>query len=144
MKINLRMESESDYQQITYVNDKAFAQKNEGLLVEKLRERKEFIPDLSRIAIYNGQVIGHILFFPVFIQGEKQKHPSLSLAPMSVLPAYQKKQIGSQLVETGLDVARKSDFPSVLVLGHPEYYPRFGFETASHYGIYPPWDGIPD
>ena len=69
--------------------------------------------------------------------------PSLSLAPMAVDPEYQNRGIGSRLVEEGLEKARESGFTSVVVLGHPTFYPRFGFVNASNWSITSPWD-LPD
>ncbi len=139
----IRPETEKDFTSITKVNDLAFGQSNEGRLIEKLRKTPEFVSDLSLVAVYNQQIVGHILFYPITINDGNTKYTSLALAPMSVLPEYQKKGIGSELVKQGSNKARDLGYGSVIVLGHAEYYPRFGFKLAGLYGIKPPFD-VPD
>lgn len=143
MKATIRQEKVSDFEGIKKVNDLAFGQENEGVLVEKLRENPAFKKQLSLIAEIDVKVIGHILFFPIWIIYGETKHQSLALAPMSVLPDFQKMGIGSQMVSAGLGVAKELGFKSVIVLGHPDYYPRFGFSPASHWNIKAPFD-VPD
>lgn len=143
MIATIRQEKVSDFEGIKKVNNFAFAQENEGVLVEKLRSNPNFKKQLSLVADLEGKVVGHILFFPVRIIDGQAKHLSLALAPMSVLPEYQNKGIGSQLVYEGLEAARDLDFRSVIVLGHPAYYPRFGFSPASQWNIKAPFD-VPD
>jgi len=140
MKIKIRHENPGDYVEIKKVHDLAFNQPNEGLLVEKLRSNPEFIAELSLIVEVEGNIIGHILFFPIWIYDENSRHQSLALAPMSVLPKYQKIGIGSRLVVRGLKIARELGYTSVIVVGHPTYYPKFGFVPASQYGIKAPFD----
>lgn len=143
MKINLRHETINDYAEIKNVNDLAFEQADEGLLIEKLRLNPGFINKLSIVAESKNRVIGHILFFPIKIQEDSKKHESLALAPMSVLPDYQNKGIGGQLITKGLEIAKELGFKSVIVLGHKDYYPRFGFLPASRWRIKAPFD-VPD
>jgi predicted N-acetyltransferase YhbS len=139
----IRPEMIEDYTSITEVNDQAFGQKNEGRLIIALRKNQEFIPELSLVAGFGGRVVGHILFYPIKIKANDVSHYSLALAPMAVLPEYQKRGIGSQLVKEGLKRTRRLGFKSVIVLGHAAYYPRFGFEPAGKWGIRPPFE-VPD
>jgi predicted N-acetyltransferase YhbS len=132
-----------DYVSISEVNDLAFSQKNEGRLILALRKTQEFIPELSLVAEVGGKVVGHILFYPIKIKNNDASYDSLCLAPMAVLSEYQRQRIGSQLVKEGLKRARDLGFKSVIVLGHAAYYPRFGFEPASRWGIRPPFE-VPD
>jgi predicted N-acetyltransferase YhbS len=143
MDVKIRRETAGDHQNITVVNNLAFGQKNEGQLVMRLRKTKKFNPGLSLVAEVQGRIVGHILFYPIEIRSEDKVFPSLALAPMAVLPEYQRQGIGSQLVEEGLKKARKLGFSSVIVLGHAAYYPRFGFEPAGKWGIRPPFE-VPD
>lgn len=144
MNVILRPEIKSDFQGITKVNNLAFGQPNEGILVKKLRENPSFVSDLSIVASGpEDEVFGHILFFPVNIVSEKSTILSLALAPMSVLPAYQNKGIGTNLVLKGLSKAKELGYSSVIVLGHPEFYPRFGFKPASKWNINSPYN-VPD
>ena len=136
-------ESEKDYEDITRCNHLAFKQKGEGTLVEAIRKNPKFIPELSLIAEVDAKIIGHILFFPVIIQSDSNNFTSLSLAPMSVLPKYQNRGIGTELVKSGLEKAGELGFESVIVLGHEKYYPRFGFKPASNWNIKSPFP-VPD
>lgn len=143
MNLKIRPETYEDYSKITEVNDLAFGQKNEGLLVEKLRMTESFIPELSLVAEFENEIVGHILFYPITINSNDKKYNSLALAPMSVLPQYQNEGIGAKLVIDGLDLAKKLNHKSVIVLGHPEYYPKLGFEPASKWNIRAPFE-VPD
>ncbi len=136
--MNIQPESPFDWQTVHEVHDIAFGQTDEGNLVDKLRENRLFNPDLSIVAEEDGIIVGHILLFPIFIKDGSKKHPSLALAPMSVLPSHQKQGIGTKLVNAGFKAAQTAGFKSVIVLGHPEYYSRFGFVPASDFGITPP------
>ncbi len=142
-RLIIRPEKPDDYEAIKKINDLAFGQIPEGVLIEKLRLEPAYIRDLSLIALMNGKPVGHILFFPVNIVNGQQHVPSLSLAPMAVTPEFQKKGIGSKLVQEGLEMAKASGFTSVIVLGHRTFYPRFGFVPASKWHIISPWD-MPD
>jgi len=138
-EIIIRYEQPGDEKAISKVNDLAFGQPNEGKLIEALRRRKEFVDRLSIVAEYKADIIGHILFFPVSIRMEKGTRKTLSLAPLAVVPKYQGKGIGGKLILRGLKEARVLGFKSVVVLGHSDYYPRFGFTKASEWGIYCPF-----
>lgn len=138
--LKIRQETEKDYSEITTVNDSAFSQKNEGILIEKLRQTEKFIPGLSLVAELNDEIIGHILFYPVVVQSATSRFYTLSLGPMAVAPEYQRKGIGSQLVIEGLKEAKKLGHKSVIVLGHSDFYPRFGFKPASQWNIRAPFD----
>ncbi len=141
--IVIRPETENDYPLIAHINNLAFEQNNEGLLIEKLRDTPDFISELSLVAEYRDEILGHILFHPILINDGKSQYPSLALAPMCVRPDFQKKGIGGKLVKEGLKRAKKLGYDSVIVLGHPKYYPKFGFIKASKFGIRAPFD-VPD
>ena len=141
--INIRKETENDFKGIKSVNDEAFEQGNEGGLVESLRKNEKYVSDLSLVAEIDGAIVGHILFFPIKIISQKEEYEVLSLAPMSVLPNYQKMGIGSKLIEYGIKAAKKDGYGSIIVLGYSDYYSRFGFVPASTFGIKPPFE-VPD
>lgn len=143
MNIKIRSEKKQDYNKITEINNLAFGQKNEGKLIENLRKTDNFITELSLIAENDNEMIGHILFYPVIIKSENTKYKSLALAPMSVIPKYQRKGVGTKLVIEGLNIATKLGYESVIVLGHSEYYPKFGFKPASKWNIKAPFE-VPD
>ena len=140
----IRSENKNDYEAITNINDLAFGQKNEGEMIINLRVNKGFIPELSLVYEEDNKLIGHILFYPLDIVNNNIRFNSLSLAPVAVLPDFQSMGIGSQLIEAGLSKAKEIGFTSCVVLGHPKYYPKFGFERASKWNIKPPVDEIPD
>lgn len=137
--ITIRSEKPKDYQGIERVNDLAFKRKAEGKLVEEIRNLPEFVSDLSIVAIVNDEIIGHILLLPVTVEDNGNIHQTLTLAPMSVLPEFQKKSIGKLLIVYGLQKAKDLGYKSMVVLGHPSYYPKFGFEVASRWKIKSPF-----
>ena len=140
--MKIRQETPHDFKSIYNINHLAFEQEGESQLIEKIRKGDTFIPELSLVAEQDGKIIGHILFSKINIIGE-QTYPSLALAPMSVHPDFQNKGIGSELVTIGLQIAKKLNFEHVIVLGHKDYYPKFGFQKASTWNIRCPFE-VPD
>lgn len=128
--ITIRHEKLEDHEAVYRVNALAFQQPGEANLVKKLRGNKPYI---SLVAIKDKQIIGHIFFSPVTL--EDKEFNALGLAPMAVLPEFQNQGIGSKLVRHGLEECKNQGFETVVVLGHPEYYPRFGFVPAKTKGI---------
>ncbi|MDR7071424.1 GNAT family N-acetyltransferase [Fictibacillus barbaricus] len=135
--IKIRHEQPSDLGAIQMVNNLAFKGENEGRLVDAIRKSEFFIPELSLVAVKND-IIGHILFSGVSIETETSLIPTLALAPMAVHPEYQNQAIGSLLVKEGLKKAKVLGFEHVVVLGHPSFYPKFGFVSATQKGIESP------
>ena len=131
--LSVRRELPQDIDSIRYVNEQAFGQKQEANLVDELRNRG--VVTLSLVAITLDDIVGHILFSPVTVNSETSSFEAITLAPMAVLPGYQKKGIGSQLVCAGIEECRVLGHEVVVVLGHPDYYPRFGFVPARPKGI---------
>lgn len=136
----IRKEEPGDQESVRRVNMAAFENGPEATIVDRLRASCEDY--LAFVAVEDGIVVGHILFTPVTVAGCGVS--GMGLAPMAVLPSYQRKGIGSQLVRHGLSYLQRSGCPFVIVLGHPEYYPRFGFEPASRYHLSSQWEGVPD
>jgi len=131
--VSIRPETPKDADSIRYVNEQAFGQISEAAIVDKLRNRNALTASL--VATKENEVVGHIAFSPVTIESEYSSFGAVALAPMAVLPSYQRKGIGSQLVRAGLEECRRLGHDIVVVLGHPDYYPRFGFVSAKQRGI---------
>jgi putative acetyltransferase len=136
--MNIRKETQQDYASVRKINQSAFKQNDEADLVDNLRNNSEYISDLLLIAEEGGEVIGYILFTPLDIVKGDSHYKSLALAPMAVLPEHQNKGIGTSLIEAGFEKAKQLGFTSVVVLGHKDYYPRFGFVPAEDFDIHPP------
>ena len=138
----IRRERIEDIASIHDVNERAFGRAGEANLVDALREQAT--PFISIVAEGDGRIVGHISFSPVTIEhADGSTVAAIGLAPMAVAPERQNEGIGSQLVRFGLDECRRTGFGAVVVLGHPEYYPRFGFRPASVVGLRSEYD-VPD
>jgi putative acetyltransferase len=138
MKIKIRQEKPTDQLEVFEINRLAFGQDNEATLVDALREnRNDFLPELSFVATMEDKTVGYILFTKIDNSGNINQ--SLALAPVAVIPEYQKKGIGKALIEVGLQKAKELNFKSVIVLGHKDYYPKFGFLPAKKWNIYAPF-----
>lgn len=131
--IRIRSELPEDVEAIYSLNQEAFEGTAEANLVNNLRTSNAMI--LSLVAIKNNEIVGHIAFSPVTIESDQATVNAVGLAPMAVSPEFQRSGIGSQLIEEGLNRIRTAEHDLVVVLGHPEYYPRFGFVPAKKYGI---------
>jgi putative acetyltransferase len=139
--MTIRPERPEDASRVRHVNEQAFGQPAEADLVEKLRQ---VCTDSLSLVAEDDTVVGHILFTSVVVESIERRVLGMGLAPMAVLPDRQRQGIGSQLVRRGLDILRERGCPFVVVVGHPEYYPRFGFEPASTHGLVSQWEGVPD
>ncbi|MCM3398224.1 N-acetyltransferase [Oceanobacillus profundus] len=145
----IRQELPKDYKTTEEVVKQAFLNEQysdgkEHQLVNRIRKSKAFIPELSLVAIGEDKaMIGHILLSKISIVYNDQSVESLALAPVSVAPQYQKKGIGSQLIHEGLKKAKALGYHSVIVLGHKDYYPKFGFKQALLWNIKAPFE-VPD
>ena len=139
----VRPETPGDYEAIGELLRSAFGRTVEPELVRSLRASDDYLPDLALVAEENGRVVGHIVFSYVTLKGEEEFRV-LALACMAVTPGLQRRGIGGALVEAGLERADDRGEPLVVVVGHPTYYPRFGFESARRHGVEPPSADFPD
>lgn len=128
----IRPEQPADHAAIRQVNLLAFDGEPEANLVEALRRNAD--PIISLVAEDESEVVGHIMFSPVSIDGELGGS-IMGLAPMAVAPARQRQGIGTALVRAGIEACRAAGCRGIVVLGHPDFYPRFGFKPASAYGL---------
>ncbi len=133
LQLHVRPETQADFDAVRHINEAAFETPAEAKLVDALRV--SVAPFISLVAERDGDVLGHILFTPVTVDFGDTPWSALGLAPMAVAPANQRQGIGSALVRSGLAECRRIDQPVVFVLGHPEYYPRFGFVPAPPLGL---------
>jgi putative acetyltransferase len=127
--VQIRLQRPGDEPAIRSVNEASFARSAEADLVEQLQRDHDVL--VSCVAVSGEQIVGHILFSRVLLHGATASIPSVALAPMAVLPSYQRRGVGSELVRFGLETLRVLGERSVLVLGHPHFYSRFGFSSAS-------------
>ena len=133
-RLGIRAEEPRDQCGVFEVHARAFPQLGEAKLVDALRAAGAVT--ISLVAERGGRVVGHILFSPVRVEGEGGSFVAQGLAPMAVDPSCQREGIGSALVRAGLDACRAAGHTIVFVLGHPDYYPRFGFEAAAPRGLH--------
>ena len=131
--VTVREEKPEDFPHISRVNDEAFDREKESELVEKLRDHGTL--PISLVAVLDNEIVGHIAFSPITIESGPSSLKAMTLAPVAVLPEYQRKGIGSQLVRAGLEECRRRGQGLVFLVGHPDYYPRFGFVLAGPKGI---------
>ncbi len=140
--LRIRPERPADRAAIAEVTAAAFGKQREARLVDAIRASDGFVPELSLVGELDGEVVGHVMLSYIGLEGDSRR--LLELGPMSVAPDRQRGGIGSALVRKALRLADERGEPLVLVLGHPWYYPRFGFGRASELGITPPSADVPD
>ena len=148
MELKIRKETQSDYNEVEMIIRFAFeaiehSDHKEHLLVARLRKSDAFIPELSLVAECDGMIVGHILLTRLIIQNDNEVFESLALAPVSIKPEYQRKGIGSALIFESHKIAKQLGYKSIILLGHKEYYPRFGYEPTTKYNIRSPFK-VPD
>ena len=139
--IEIRQENQKDYEEVYMVVKTAFetaehSDGNEQDLVVDLRNSDSFIPELSLVAVKEDKIVGYILFTKI----EIENHEEIALAPLAVLPEYQKQGIGSMLIEQGHKIAKQLGYHYSIVLGSENYYPKFGYIPATQYRIQAPFD----
>jgi putative acetyltransferase len=135
----IRPEKPGDIDAIFEVNNQAFGQDGEARLVEALRNDRGYNPGLSFVAVFGNRIIGHILFSSIAIVSDTANTAALALAPLSVHQDFQCRGIGAALIEEGLKECQRLGHRIVVVVGHPAYYPRFGFTIARDLGIHAPF-----
>jgi putative acetyltransferase len=136
--VEVREERPGDVAAVREVNNLAFGQDQEGNIVDALRSNGGAL--LSLVATLDGRVVGHIMYSPLSVGGEIT---GAALGPMAVVPEHQRQGIGSKLVEAGNRKLKDTGCPFIIVVGHANYYPRFGFRPASTQGIKCEWE-VPD
>jgi predicted N-acetyltransferase YhbS len=140
MEIKLRQENEKDYEIVEEITREAFWNLHfpgccEHLLIHNLRNAKEFIKELDFVAIFNNEIVGNIVYAETKVKNSNTERTVLTFGPVSVLPEYQNKGIGSKLINHTVQLAKEMDYKAVIIYGDPEYYKRFGFKASKEYGI---------
>lgn len=142
----IREEKPEDFEKVCRLIEAAFrdvkeSDHTEHRLVERLRKSEAYIPELSLIAqTPQGEIVGHILLTKAQIVNDTQSFEVLALAPLSVLPAFQRNLIGSRLIYSAHQKAAELGYPAIVLLGHKDYYPRFGYKKASQFAIRFPFE----
>lgn len=139
--MTIRNEKPGDIDKIWHIHVKAFGTAVEADLVNTLRDSG--IPCISLVYEQNSQPVGHIMFTPVELTGDTSGLKLMGLAPMAVIPRYQNSGIGSSLVEAGIERCKAEGYDAIAVLGHPEFYSRFGFVPSVEYRITSGYDVPP-
>jgi putative acetyltransferase len=142
MEASIRPETSTDQEAIQEVHQQAFGQPNEARLVDAVRASPEYVPELSLVAERNGTVVGHVLFSRITVEGCAATG-LLALGPIGVRAECQRQGIGGQLIRSALERAIALGYRAVILVGHPTYYPRFGFTPARAYGLEAPFP-VPD
>ncbi|MDD1682460.1 MAG: N-acetyltransferase [Methanoregula sp.] len=135
----IRPERPEDINAIFEVNLQAFGQDGEARLVNALRDDGDYNCELSLVAVFGDRIIGHILFPPITIVSDTAETSALALAPLAVHQDFQCLGIGAALIEEGLKECQRLGHRIVVVVGHPTYYPKFGFTSARDFGIHAPF-----
>ena len=140
MEIELRLEEEKDYKIVEELTREAFWNYHvpgcdEHLLIHNLRKTKDFIKELDFVAIFNGKIIGNIVYVKSKIRNDDIEHTVLTFGPLSVLPEYQNKGIGSKLINHTIKLSKEMGYKAIIIYGDPEYYKRFGFRVSKDYKI---------
>jgi len=145
MDITIRQENPGDYPAVAEMIKSAYknvdySDHREQFMVERLRSSGAFIPELSLVAEAGHKIVGHIMLTRIVIRNQQEAIVSLCLAPLSIAPEFQGQGVGTQLVTDAHRIAKELGYRSVTVLGHPKYYPRFGYEPMKKHGIQVPFD----
>jgi predicted N-acetyltransferase YhbS len=140
MEIQLRPEEGKDYKLVEELTREAFWNVHfpgcdEHLLVHNLRNAKEFIKELDFVAIFNNKIVGNIVYVEAKVKNNEKEYSILTFGPVSVLPEYQNKGVGSKLINHTVKLAKDMGHKAVIIYGAPEYYKKFGFKASKEYDI---------
>jgi predicted N-acetyltransferase YhbS len=140
MDIELRLEEENDFEIVEEITREAFWNVHlpgcdEHLLLHTLRKTREFIHELDFTAVYNGEIIGNIVYAKSKVIDMDSEYTVLTFGPISVLPQYQNKGVGKALIEHTKLLAKEMGYKAIIIYGDPEYYKRFGFKPSKEYNI---------
>jgi len=140
MEFELRLENEKDFGAVEALTREAFWNihvpgASEHLLIHNLRKTKEFIRNLDFVAIANQKIVGNIAYVETKIINNEKEYIVLTFGPVSVLPEYQNKGIGTKLINHTIQLSKEMGYKAIIIYGDPEYYKRFGFRESKKYNI---------
>lgn len=140
MNIEIRKETPQDYHETELMTKRAFFNVygpgcDEHVLVHKLREHEDYLPECSRIAVVDGQIAGTIMFMKAVIHGAKEDVTIASFGPLCVDHKYKNCGIGRKLLEETIPLVREAGFPGIVIFGEPFYYPKIGFKRGREFGL---------
>lgn len=138
--IIIRKESKEDYKKTEYMVMRAFWNIhgpgcNEHLLVRKIRESKDYLPELSRVAELDGEIVGAIFYTKAWVEDKDCTHDIITFGPLAVDPMHASEGIGAKLLDETIALAKMAGYPGIVILGEPDYYPKHGFTTTNQYQI---------
>jgi len=136
----VRAETAADHTDIRRINDEAFGETLESVLVDAIRASARFVPELSRVAESQGQSLGHVI--SSYVDVEPGGRRALQVGPLAVLPSHQRRGVGTALMQETIRRADERGEPLLLIEGNPRYYERFGFTRADALGIEPPPEAL--
>lgn len=139
-EVEIREERPEDWHEVERMLQRAFWNKfqpgcDDHYLVHKLRDIEEYLPQLSRIALKNGEVIGAIFYSRAFVQDGDKRHDILTFGPLGISPEWRGCGVGEILLHETMTLAADAGYPGIVILGEPDYYPRVGFKTCDHFSI---------
>ncbi|MCL2721405.1 MAG: N-acetyltransferase [Treponema sp.] len=140
MEITLRLEEEKDYRIVENLTREAFWNNHvpgcdEHLLIHNLRKSNEFIKELDFVAIHEDKIVGNIVYVKSKVKKEEVENSVITFGPVSVLPDYQNKGIGSKLINHTVKLAKETGYNGIIIYGDPVYYKRFGFIESKNFNI---------
>jgi putative acetyltransferase len=138
--LRIRAETDADHEAIRRINDEAFGDRVEGDIVDAIRASDRFVPELSLVAVSEGQSLGHVISSYVDLVPDARR--VLQVGPLAVLPSHQRRGIGSALMHETIRIADERGEPLLLIEGNPAYYERFGFTRADEQGIEAPPEAL--
>lgn len=138
--IEIRMEEPGDWYEVELMTQRAFWNKHqmgcdEHYLVHRIRQHEDYIPDISRIAVMDGKIIGCIMYTKSRIAGNDKTHDIITFGPLCVEPEWQGCGVGELLLKTTMELAAERGYRGIVIFGEPDYYPQLGFKTCDHFNI---------
>jgi putative acetyltransferase len=141
----IRTETTADFEEVFKLHYLAFGNReDESRLIERIRVSEGFVSELSVVAELNNEIIGHLLLSKASVEEKEKTHSVIVLAPIAVKPSCQKQGIGSSLIKEGFERCKKLGYNSIFLIGHPSYYPKFGFQPARKLGFELSQFNVPD